>query len=104
MIRLLSSFLTNRHLRVHQNSAISNKMELKAGTPRYLTLNMASCYWSGSLGYFDYWTFVARYCFKYDLMWLNIILIIYCNVKSTGLPLGLFSTDAFWNCYCFVVI
>ena len=34
MIRLLSSFLTNRHLRVHQNSAISNKIELKAGTPQ----------------------------------------------------------------------
>ena len=32
MIRLLSSFLTNRHLRVHQDSAISNKIELKAGT------------------------------------------------------------------------
>ena len=26
MIRLLSSFLTNRHLRVHQDSAISNKI------------------------------------------------------------------------------
>ena len=34
MIRILSSFLTNRHLRVHQNSAISNKIELKAGTPQ----------------------------------------------------------------------
>ena len=34
MIRLLSSFLTNRHLRVHQNSAISNKIELKTGTPQ----------------------------------------------------------------------
>ena len=34
MIRLLSSFLTNRHLRVHQDSAISNKIELKAGTPQ----------------------------------------------------------------------
>ena len=34
MIRLLSSFLTNRHLRIHQNSAISNKIELKAGTPQ----------------------------------------------------------------------
>ena len=34
MIRLLSSFLTNRHLRVHQDSAISNKIELKAGTPK----------------------------------------------------------------------
>ena len=34
MVRLLSSFLTNRHLRVHQNSAISNKIELKAGTPQ----------------------------------------------------------------------
>ena len=34
MIRLLSSFLTNRHLRVHQNSAISNKIKLKAGTPQ----------------------------------------------------------------------
>ena len=34
IIRLLSSFLTNRHLRVHQNSAISNKIELKAGTPQ----------------------------------------------------------------------
>ena len=34
MTRLLSSFLTNRHLRVHQNSAISNKIELKAGTPQ----------------------------------------------------------------------
>ena len=34
MIRLLSSFLINRHLRVHQDSAISNKIELKAGTPQ----------------------------------------------------------------------
>ena len=34
MIRLLSSFLTNRHLRGHQDSAISNKIELKAGTPQ----------------------------------------------------------------------
>ena len=34
MIRLLSSFLTNRRLRVHQNSAISSKIELKAGTPQ----------------------------------------------------------------------
>ena len=34
MTRLLSSFLTNRHLRVHQNSTISNKIELKAGTPQ----------------------------------------------------------------------
>ena len=34
MIRLLSSFLTNRHLRVYQNNAISNKIELKAGTPQ----------------------------------------------------------------------
>ena len=34
MIRLLSSFLTNRHLRVHQDSAISNKIELQAGTPQ----------------------------------------------------------------------
>ena len=32
MIRLLSSFLTNGHLRVHQDSAISNK--IKAGTPQ----------------------------------------------------------------------
>ena len=39
MIRLLSSFLTNRHLRVHQNSAISNKIELKAGTPQGLALS-----------------------------------------------------------------
>ena len=30
MIRLLSSFLTNRHIRVHQDSAISNKI----GTPQ----------------------------------------------------------------------
>ena len=34
MIRLLSSFLTNRHLRVHQDNAVSNKIELKAGTPQ----------------------------------------------------------------------
>ena len=34
MIRLLSSFLTNGHLRVHQDSSISNKIELKAGTPQ----------------------------------------------------------------------
>ena len=34
MIRLLSSFLTNRHLRVHEYNAISNKIELKAGTPQ----------------------------------------------------------------------
>ena len=34
MIRLLSSFLTNRHLWVYQNNAISNKIELKAGTPQ----------------------------------------------------------------------
>ena len=34
MIRLLSSFLTNRHLRVHEDNAISNKIELKAGTPQ----------------------------------------------------------------------
>ena len=34
MIRLLSSFLTNRHLRVHQDNAISSKVELKAGTPQ----------------------------------------------------------------------
>ena len=33
-IRLLSSFLTNRHLRVHRDSAISNRIELKAGTPQ----------------------------------------------------------------------
>ena len=33
MIRLLSSFLTKRHLRVHQDNAVSNKIELKAGTP-----------------------------------------------------------------------
>ena len=32
--RLLGSFLTNRHLRVHQDSAISNRIELKAGTPQ----------------------------------------------------------------------
>ena len=32
MIGLLSSFLTN--LRVHQDSAISNKIKLKAGTPQ----------------------------------------------------------------------
>ena len=32
MIRLLSSFLTNRHLRIHQDNAVSNKIELKAGT------------------------------------------------------------------------
>ena len=32
MIRLLSSFLTNRHLRVQQDNAISIKLELKAGT------------------------------------------------------------------------
>ena len=29
---------------------------------------------------------------------------MYCNVESTGLPLGLFSTDVFWNRNCFVVI
>ena len=34
MIRLLSSFLTNRHLRVHQDNGVSNKIELKAGTPQ----------------------------------------------------------------------
>ena len=34
MIRLLSSFLTNKHLRVNQDSAMSNKIELKAGTPQ----------------------------------------------------------------------
>ena len=34
MIRLLSSFLTNRHLRVHQDNAVSNKIQLKAGTPQ----------------------------------------------------------------------
>ena len=34
MIRLLSSFLTNRHLRVHHDNAVSNKIELKAGTPQ----------------------------------------------------------------------
>ena len=34
IIRLLSSFLTNRHLRVHQDNAVSNKIELKAGTPQ----------------------------------------------------------------------
>ena len=38
MIRLLSSFLTNRHLRVHQDNAVSNKIELKAGTPQGLAL------------------------------------------------------------------
>ena len=32
MISLLSSFLTNRHLRFHQDNAVSNKIELKAGT------------------------------------------------------------------------
>ena len=39
MIRLLSSFLTNRHLRVHQDSAISSKIELKAGTPQCSALS-----------------------------------------------------------------
>ena len=39
MIRLLSSFLTNRHLRVDQDNAISNKIELKACTPKGSTLN-----------------------------------------------------------------
>ena len=39
MIRLLSSFLTNRHLRVHQDSAISNKIEFKAGTPQSSALS-----------------------------------------------------------------
>ena len=34
MIRILSSFLTNRHLRVHQDNAVSNKIELRAGTPQ----------------------------------------------------------------------
>ena len=47
---------------------------------------MASCYWSGSIGYFDYWTFAERYCFKYDfdkmLIWLNIILMMYSNVNE----------------------
>ena len=33
-----------------------------------------------------------------------MILVVYSNVESTGLPLGLFSTDAFWNRNCFVVI
>ena len=28
---------------------------------------------------------------------------MYCNVKSTGLPLGLFSTDVFWNHSCLLV-
>ena len=39
MIWLLSSFLTNRHLRVHQDSTISSKMEIKAGTPQGSTLS-----------------------------------------------------------------
>ena len=34
MIRIRSSLLTNRHLRVYQDKAISNKIELKAGTPQ----------------------------------------------------------------------
>ena len=34
MTRLLGSFLTKRHLRVHQDNAISNKIELNAGTPQ----------------------------------------------------------------------
>ena len=34
MTRPLSSFLTNRNLRVHQDNAVSNKIELKAGTPQ----------------------------------------------------------------------
>ena len=34
MIRLFSSFLTNRHLRVYRDNAISNTIELKAGTPQ----------------------------------------------------------------------
>ena len=44
MIRLLSSFLTNRHLRVHQDSAISNKIELKAGTQQRLGTKPTSIY------------------------------------------------------------
>ena len=36
-------------------------------------------------------------------MYLNINLIMYSNVISTGLPLGLFSTDAFWNHSCLPV-
>ena len=34
MIRLLNSFLTNRHLTVNQDSTISNKIDLKASTPQ----------------------------------------------------------------------
>ena len=34
MTRLLSSFLTNRNIRVHQNNAVSDKVQLKAGTPQ----------------------------------------------------------------------
>ena len=29
-------------------------------------------------------------------MWLDIILMMYCNVRSIGLPLGLFSTLVFF--------
>ena len=60
-----------------------------------------------NIGYFDYRTFIGRYCFKYDfigcLIQLDIILRMYCNIKSTGLPLGLFSTDVFWNHSCLAV-
>ena len=33
-----------------------------------------------------------------------MILVVYSNVKSTGLPLGLFSTDVFWNHSCLPVV
>ena len=44
MIRLLRSFLTNRHLRIHQDNAISNKIGLKAGTPKSRHLAHCSLY------------------------------------------------------------
>ena len=59
--------------------------------------------WSDNIGYFGCRTFIGRYCFKYDfirclmlnIVLLNIVLIMYSNVISTGLPLGLFSTLVF---------
>ena len=38
-----------------------------------------------------------QYCFydddMMDIKWLGMFLVMYSNVKSTGLPLGLFSTS-----------
>ena len=51
--------------------------------------------------------FYSGLCVNYDfircLKQLDIILIMSCNVISTGLPLGLFSTDVFWNHSCLPV-